>query len=274
VALEDEVAAHYGREDRTPALFAALQAAGKDVHRLTVDDLAPVDEFHVRGRFATIELGQSLGLRAEMEVLDVGCGIGGPARYFTATFGCRVTGIDLTPEFCRLAQLLTERTGLTGLVTFRQGSALAMPFEDGAFDAAYTEHVAMNIEDKPALYREVARVLKPGAPFGIYDPLQGPGGEVAYPVPWASDARSSFLATPEEMRRLLETAGLRIERWRDTTAQGREYLETQFAQVAKSGPPVLGIHVLRPDFRPLAENLLRNVQEGRVLAAEIICRKA
>ena len=272
--LEEEVAAHYTGRDRTRVILDALRAAGMDPDQLGVDDLAPVDEFHIRGRQATVELGQALGLGADQHVLDVGSGIGGASRYLAATHGVRVTGIDLTPEYCRLARRFARSTGLAERLDYRHGSALAMPFEDGAFDAGYTQHVAMNIADKPALYAEIARVLKPGAVFGIYDVMQGSGGEVVYPTPWANDSSTSFLAAPDEMRRLLETAGFRIGSWRDTTAAGRMFFETVLARIAESGPPPLGIHLLLPDFRRRAENILQGVAEDRLAVIEIVCRKA
>jgi SAM-dependent methyltransferase len=221
-----------------------------------------------------VELGAALGLGADQHVLDVGSGIGGASRYFAQVYGARVTGIDLTPEYCRLAARFARSTGLADRLEYRQCSALAMPFEDATFDAAYTQHVAMNIADKPALYAEIARVLKPGAVFGVYDVMQGPGGEVIYPTPWANDGSTSFLATPEEMRRLLEAAGFRIEGWRDTTAAGRTFFEAVLARIAASGPPPLGFHLLLPDFRPRAENMLRGLAEGRLAVVEIVCRKA
>jgi ubiquinone/menaquinone biosynthesis C-methylase UbiE len=272
--LEEQVAEHYTGADRTRVILDALRAAGKDPDNLTVDDLAPVDEFHIRGRQATMELGQALGLRADQRVLDVGSGIGGASRFFAQAYGARITGIDLTPAYCRLAARFARSTGLADRLEYRQGSALAMPFEDASFDAAYTQHVAMNIADKPALYAEIARVLKPGALFGIYDILQGPGGEVIYPTPWANDGSTSFLVTPDEMRRLLEAAGFGIESWRDTTASGRAFFETVLGRIAESGPPPLGLHLLLPDFRPRAENMLRGLAEDRLAVIEIVCRKA
>jgi MPBQ/MSBQ methyltransferase len=271
--LEEEVAAHYTGLDRTRVIVDALRAAGKDPDQLSIDDLAPVDEFHIRGREATVELGRALGLRADHHVLDVGSGIGGASRYFAATYGACITGIDLTPEYCRLATRFARSTGLADRLDYRQGSALAMPFEAATFDAAYTQHVAMNIADKPALYAEIARVLKQGGTFGIYDVLQGLGGEVVYPTPWANDASTSFLATPNEMRRLLEAAGFRIESWRDKTAAGRAFFATVLSRVAESGPPQLGLHLLLPDFRPRAENMLRSLADDRLAVLEIVCRK-
>jgi len=272
--LEEEVAAHYTGFERTRVILDALRAAGKDPDQLSIEDLAPVDEFHIRGREATVELGQALGLSADQHVLDVGSGIGGASRYFASTYRVHVTGIDLTPEYCRLATRFARSTGLADRLAYRHGSALAMPFEDATFDAAYTQHVAMNIADKPALYGEIARVLKPGAAFGIYDVLQGPGCEVIYPTPWANDSSTSFLATPDELRRLLETAGFRIESWRDTTAAGRGFFETVLARIAESGPPPLGLHLLLPDFRPRAENMLRGLAEDRLAVIQIVCRKS
>ena len=273
MTLEEEVAAHYTGLERTRAILDALRAAGKDPDRLSIDDLAPVDEFHIRGRQATVELGEALGLGADPHMLDVGSGIGGASRYFAHTYGVRVTGIDLTPEYCRLATRFARSTGLAERLEYRHGSALAMPFEDASFDAGYTQHAAMNIADKPALYGEIARVLKPGAAFGIYDVMQGPGGEVIYPTPWANDGSTSFLATPDVMRGLLETAGFRIESWRDTTAAGRAFFETVLGRIAESGPPPLGLHLLLPDFRPRAENMLRGLNENRLAVIEIVCRK-
>ena len=273
--LEQQVAAHYTGADRTRAILDALRAAGLDPDRLSVADLAPVGEFHIRGREATVELGQALGLGPHQHVLDVGSGTGGASRHFAFAHGARITGVDLTAEYCELAARFARSAGLAERLDYRHGSALAMPFEDRAFDAAYTQHVAMNITDKEALYAEVARVLKPGALFGIYDVLQGPGGEAVYPMPWANDPSTSFLATPDEMRRLLEAAaGFRVESWRDTTAAGQAFFATVLARIAESGPPPLGLHLLLPDFRPRAQNMLRGLTERRLLVVEIVCRKA
>ena len=272
MSLEEQVATHYTGLGRTRAVLDALRCAGKDPDRLSIEDLAPVDEFHIRGRAATVELGEALGLSAGQRVLDVGSGIGGASRYLAATYGVRVTGIDLTAEYCRLAERFARSTRLAERLEYRQGRALGMPFEAATFDAAYTQHVAMNIADKPALYAEIARVLKPGAAFGVYDVMQGPSGEVFYPTPWANDRTTSFLATPDEMRRLLETAGFRIESWRDKTAAGREFFESVLARTAESGPPPLGLHLLLPDFRPRAENMLRSLADDRLAVVEIVSR--
>jgi MPBQ/MSBQ methyltransferase len=274
LSTDRSITQHYARGDVGAAILAALEAAGKDVGRLSLDDLAPVDEFHVRGRAATVELMTALGLTSGMRVLDVGSGVGGPSRYVAATYDCRVVGIDLTEEFCRAAGLLSERVGLRDRVEYRPGDARAMPFADGAFDAAYTQHVAINIADKARLYAEVFRVLKPGAPFGIYDLLHGEGGDVLYPVPWSRDGTTSFLVRPAELRKLLETAGFAIVSWRDTAAEARRWLQEMEARTAEPDPPPNTLRLLfGEDAKAMVQNLARNLLEDRVIPIEVICRR-
>jgi SAM-dependent methyltransferase len=274
MSIEQSVAEHYARSDVGATILAALEAAGKDLGRLSLDDLAPVDEFHARGRAATVELTGALGLAPGMRVLDVGSGVGGPSRYVAATYHCDVVGIDLTEEYCRVARLLSERVGLGHRVEYRPGDALAMPFADGAFDAAYTQHVAMNIADKARLYAEVFRVLKPGAPFGIYDLLQGEGGEVLYPVPWARDRTTSFVVRPAELQALLEAAGFDVVGWRDTAAEARLWLEQMQARMAEpNAPPSMLRLLFGDDAKAMVQNLARNLLEDRVVPTEVICRK-
>src|ERR1700726_2665773 len=167
MSTEVAVAGHYGRGRLEEAILAAVVREGKDPEKLAAGDLAAVDEFHVGGIEATQELVKHLELQAGLRVVDVGSGIGGPARYFAAEHGCRVTGIDLTEEFVRAARSLTVRTKLDGVVGFRQGSALEMPFERESFDRAYMIHVGMNIADKAGIFREVRRVLKAGGLFAV-----------------------------------------------------------------------------------------------------------
>ena len=204
------VAEHYGKRDLAQTILAALRAAGKDVARMTIDDLAPVDEFHTGGRNATARLAQLAEVKAGQRVLDVGCGIGGPSRYLASTFGCAVTGIDLTAEFIEVANMLAGRTGLSGKVTYRQGNALELPFADASFDLVWSQNAAMNIEDRARLYGEMRRVLKTSGRLAIQDVAAGPGGEPYYPAPWASDQSISFLMTPQRTRDLLERAGFRV----------------------------------------------------------------
>ena len=219
--VNEAIQTHYARSDLGSAILAALEKAGKDISRLTLDDLAPIDEFHIRGRTATLELARAAGLDAEKHVLDVGSGVGGASRRLAKEFGCRVTGIDLTEEYCRAATMLSERTGLSQLVEYRQGDATNLPFDDASFDVVWTAHVAMNIPDKSRLYSEMHRVLKPGGTLAIYDILAGPSGPVLFPVPWARTPDTSFLAAPDELRKLLEETGFIVSDWSDTTDVAR-----------------------------------------------------
>ena len=272
--VNESVLAHYTRSDLGSVILAALANAGKDLNRLTPEDLAPIDEFHIRGRAATLELAQAASVDSTKRVLDVGSGVGGTSRYLAREFGCRVTGIDLTDEYCRTAAMLSERIGLAELVDYRQGDATNLPFSDASFDIVWTEHVAMNIPDKPKLYREMHRVLKPGGTLAIYDILAGPAGPVLFPVPWARTPESSFLATPDELRMLLEKSGFKVAVWSDTTDSARAWFVALAEKIRKEGMPPLGFHVLLgSDFQAMAQNQRRNLEEARIVLAQVVARR-
>lgn len=274
VAEKSAVESHYGRQGLGEIVLRALAAAGKDVENLTPADLAPIDEFHVRGRQATSELAARIGLTPNDRVLDVGSGLGGPSRLLAAEYGCKVTGLDLTADYCRVAQMLAEKLGLGGLVDYRQGDALALPFDDGQFDVVWSQHAAMNIADKARLYSEMARVVKPGGTVAIYDVLAGSGGPVIFPVPWATGPALSFLAEPAEWRRLLEGRGLEVIHWRDTTALGRQSFRAVVERNRKKGLGPLGLHVVMgTGFAQMTENQLLNLEQARVVLIETVCRK-
>ncbi len=209
--MTEPVATHYS-EDRKLADKVAqyLRSAGKNLDKLTPADLASVDEFHIRGRKATLELAVQMNLTADSHALDIGSGLGGPARTLAETYGCRVSGIDLTQAFCDAATTMSDWIGLGQRVDFRQGDATNLPFADHQFDAAMTIHVAMNIAAKDKVYAEARRVVKPAGIFAVYDVLQGEGGDVLYPVPWARDPSISHLATRDEMTALLTGAGFKL----------------------------------------------------------------
>jgi SAM-dependent methyltransferase len=264
------VARHYGRGGLLERILGALTEAGKDIEHLTIDDLAPVDEFHGRQRRATEELAAMLAPPAGARLLDIGSGIGGPSRYLAKMCGCRVSGVDLTEEFVAAANDLTRRAGLTGQVDFRQGSALDLPFPDASFDLAWSQNVAMNIFDRPRWYAEVHRVLRPGGRFAFQDVAQGPAGPVHFPVPWSDTPALSFLRTAEDTRAMLEAAGFTVVEWRDTSEASIAEFEAQRAQAAANpaanpgARPALGINlVVGADFLEKMKNSQRSLRENR-----------
>jgi len=263
--LRKRIEAHYtyrGLEDR---ILDALRRAGKNPDALAWEDLSPLDEFHVGGRRATAELARLAGIDDTMHILDVGCGVGGPARYLAGELGCRVMGIDVTAGFCRAATMLTERTGLGARVKFRQGDAIDLPFDDASFDAAWMQHMSMNIHDKSRLFREIHRVLKPDCVLACHEVVSGERGGLHYPVPWARDERVSFLISPDEMRGQLERSGFEIRVWDNVTAEARRWFERVVGRLRDHGPPVLGLHLLLgPEMTAMSANMLRNIVEGRM----------
>ena len=271
--MTDQVARHYAENaGLTNAISEKLRNIGKDVTKLTTADLVIVDEFHIRGRKATLELGEKMKLDARSHVLDIGSGLGGPARTLAEKYGCRVTGIDLTLPFCEAATAMSNWVGLGDRVSFKQADATSLPFESGTFDAAMTIHVAMNIAAKDKMYMEAHRVLKPDGVFAVYDVLQGEGGEVLYPVPWARDPSMSHLATPEQMNSLLAGAGFKLLDVHDSTEESQSFFERMTDQMAKTGaPPVIWQLFLGDDFPAMARNQVRNVTERRIRTVSYIC---
>jgi SAM-dependent methyltransferase len=256
------------------AILHTLLGMGKDLNHLRPRDLAPVDEFHVRGREATVELALLAGLGPGSRVLDVGCGLGGSVRYLADEHQCRGTGIDLTREYVEVARALAERVGLAAKAQFIQASALEIPFAGGSFDVVWTEHAQMNIADKNRLLSEVVRVLKVGGRFVFHDILQDEGGEPHYPLPWANDASISFLATAESLKGLLGDAGLSIRSWGDKSQQSLEWFTAVGEKLKKGGRPPLGLHLLMGENAKIkSQNLVRNLQEGKIRIIQAVAEK-
>ena len=272
--MTDQVAAHYaGRGELAKAIADSLVAAGRRLEGLTTTDLATVDEFHIRGRQATLELGKRMKLDNGSSVLDIGSGLGGPARTLAEAYGCKVTGIDLTPAFCDAATVMSGWVGLDDRVSYIQGDATDLPFEDDQFDAAMTIHVAMNIRAKDAVYAAAKRVVKPGGIFAVYDVLQGEGGDVLFPVPWAREPSISHLAKPTEMEGLLTEAGFRINEVDDSTEESQAWFEAMTKRMAESGPPAVTFQsFLGGDFPEMVRNQVRNLADRRIRTVTYICQ--
>ncbi len=259
---------HYGFGGIMEKIEAALDLAGKDVGSLSVDDLAPIDEFHTRGRESTLEVAELANLTASDLVLDVGCGLGGTARHLAEIYNCHVTGFDLTDEYISVGKRLTDLVGLSDRVELCQGSALEIPFEDETFDVVWTEHVQMNIADKNKFYSEIARVLKPDGRFVFHDVFRGTGDSPIYPLPWAEHESFSFLATEAEVRAVFGHAGLNIVQWHVKIQESLEFFKMVIAKIEADGPPPLGIHLLMGDnARDKLQNYIRNLTDDRVSVA-------
>jgi ubiquinone/menaquinone biosynthesis C-methylase UbiE len=257
------VETHCTRDDLSEAILTALKAAGKDLDHLTPDDLAPLDEFHGGQRPATVRLAELVGFSGTERVLDVGSGLGGPSRYLAWHYGCRVSGVDLTAEFVRVAEMLTRLTGLVDKVDYGQGDALDLPFERDSFDVVWSQNAVMNIADRDRLYREMRRVLKPGGKLALQEVAAGPGGPPHYPVQWARIPGISFLFSQEATRQALEAAGFRVLVWQDTTETALEAAQAR-ARNAGGPAPVLGTHlILGADCQAMFRNSARNLEEHR-----------
>ena len=271
--MGDEVALHYcSTQNLADAIADCLRSAGKDIDALKPNDLAAVDEFHIRGRTATLELAEKIKPGPRDRLLDIGSGLGGPARTVAEAYGCHVTGVDLTQAFCEAAEILSDWVGLGDRVDFQQADATDLPFLDHQFDAAMTLHAAMNIAAKDRMYEQARRVLKPGGAFGVYDVLQGEGGDAIFPVPWAREPSLSHLATPAETERLLEAAGFHVRDVEDSTAESQAWFEAMAARMAQSGsPPVTFSVFLGEDFPEMVRNQVRNITERRIRTVCYLC---
>jgi SAM-dependent methyltransferase len=259
---------HYAQPSRIDAVLAVVDAMNP-AGRLKTVDLAPLDQFHAGGLEATRQLAALAGIGSDQHVLDVGSGVGGPARFLAETHGCSVMGIDLAMDYCRLAEALTARCGLKDKATFRPADALDLPFADGSFDAVWTQHVAMNIADRPRLYREMQRVLRPGGIVALYDAVAGNDAPL-FPVPWARDASTSFLVSPGTLRNVLDEADLTVIAWHDVTEDAKRW----FASRPRGALPGLGLHLLMgSEFPAMSANFARNVREGRVGLLMAVARK-
>jgi SAM-dependent methyltransferase len=256
---------YWGRDGLGQAILDTLAGSGKNLEALMIDDLSPLDQFHGGGKVATVRLARLAGLQPGMQVLDVGGGLGGPARTLAAEFGCHVTVVDLTESYVRAAEVLTARLGLGERVTHHAGDALELPFDDGTFDVVWTQNSGMNIAAKERLYVGFHRVLRPGGLLALQEPMAGPVRPPIFPVMWARDAATSFLRVPVEMRALIEAAGFRVRAWDDVTTE-----------IAGSGPnaevPTHSIQalVMGEGLAAITRAGRRNRDEGRIVMVQAV----
>jgi cyclopropane fatty-acyl-phospholipid synthase-like methyltransferase len=262
----DNITGHYaGDGEIRRRIDEQLHLSGlTDDHTVSPSDLEAVDQFHVGGLEATQELARLFSPSQGSHVLDIGSGLGGPSRYLAANYGCRVIGIDITEEYCRIASLLAARMGLEDRVEYRHGDARELLFPDGTFDGAWTQHVSMNIAEKKELYEGICRVLKIGGRFALHDVVQRTPGPILFPVPWARTQEISHLQSMETMRKTILDAGSALVAWNDVTEGALRFLDAMVARSRNAETPRLGLHlVLGPDFPEMVTNFRRNLQEER-----------
>lgn len=272
--MDDSVAKQWGEGDVLGRILEAARASGLAPENFTVETLAPVDHFHARGFAATRELADLLPIRAGDRLVDIGCGVGGPARYLAARFGCHVDGLDITEPFVQAANRLTELIGLQDRVTARLGDGQSLPYADASFDGAFSQHVTMNVPDRDSFFAEAFRVLRPGGFFAMTEHGKGDSGVPHHPVPWSDDGAHEYLMRPEETVDRLEKAGFRAI---DTVETGEKYLQgyrNVMTLAARGELPRLGVHILLgPSAPDKTRNAARNIEEGRTRPIQIICRK-
>jgi len=266
---------HYHHGSLLKEITEAVTKLGKSNQTLTIEDLAPVDEFHIGGRVATEHLLQQLQFTAQHHILDAGCGLGGASRFIASTCQSRVSGIDLTGEYIEVGNQLCQWLGLNDAVDLQQGNILELPFDNDSFDGAIMLHVGMNIEDKVSLFSEIRRVLRPGAQLGVYDVMRIKAGKLAYPVPWATQNSTCKLATADEYRATLESTGFELTHEADRSEFAQTFFEMLRAKTAgKNGPPPLSLHTLMQESTAAKiKNMIDNIGAGRISPIEMVARK-
>ena len=265
---------YYSPNDLYNKIIDGLNKLGKDLSKVTLDDLQPVDEFHIRGDAATEELIKLAEFKPDMHILDVGCGIGGSTRRLSHETGCRVTGIDLSNEYIDTAERLTQLLNMQERVTFHACSALELPFDDSSFDGIWSLQMNMNVEDKLAWLQETYRVLKPGGRAVLYEVCGNKNTPLYFPVPWAQDDTMNFLVPPELFRDAITSVGFDIEVWNDKTDLAQKAFANATEPAGEPSLPVLGVYLLvGNDIQTKAYNLHRNLDEERVSLIETLAVK-
>jgi MPBQ/MSBQ methyltransferase len=269
----DSALAYYDGPDIVGKLLKALREAGLDPDALDIDDLAPLDEFHALGRAATLALAELAQPQADELILDVGAGIGGPARFLAARYGARVTALDATPRFCEAAAVLTRGAGLAERVQVVCGNALALPFAEATFDLVWTQAIAQNIADKQRFVAELARVVRPGGRVALFEVLAGPGGTLEFPVPWADRDEQSQLVTSVQLHDLLDSGSLEIVSWKEGPAAVEAIATAAKAVAIPPADHPLGLHILMPNFEARMAGLARNVAQQKIVLVQVLATR-
>ena len=275
MSLEQTVSEHYSNKGLLNKIYKGLEKLGIDKNQLTQSDLSSFDEFHIGGSESTLMLAEKLTMNASSSVLDIGCGIGGPARFLSSEFGCKVSGIDLTADFVNTGNSLTDQVGLSDKVKLIEASALNIPFADNSFDVSYMIHVGMNIADKDVLFSEAFRVTKPGGVFGIYDVMLIGNYELQYPLPWAVEEDGNAIASATDYISALIKAGFSLKHEDDKTDFANSFFEKMSARTDSSdGPPPVGLHLLMGDLTTQKiRNMAKLIKSGIIAPKILILEK-
>ncbi len=263
------ISEYWDKGDTPGRVRTALVKAGLTSDKVSLEEIAPIDHFHARGLPATIDLANRLPIKAGQHILDIGCGVGGPARYMANRFGCKVSGLDITPGFIEAGDELSKLTGMSEEVDLRVGDGVALPYQDQTFDGSYSQHVTMSVANRTGFFAEAYRVIKPGGFFGLSEHGLGSAGDPHYPLPWADRPEICFFVTRSETEQYLAEAGFeRIE----VVDTGQKYVDAYRELLAgastEEGPPALGPHVLGgDDMAERAANSTRCIEENRTRTA-------
>ncbi|HKJ47139.1 MAG TPA: class I SAM-dependent methyltransferase [Balneolales bacterium] len=267
----------YHQENLVQKILTSLQNHQINIDNLNPDELKALDEFHIKGRRGTLELAELAGVEKDMRILDVGCGIGGPARTLAKKYDCKVIGLDIIEEYCDVAETLTEITGLQDRVSFIHGDALDLPFENATFDMIWMQHISMNIPDKRLLFSEIRRVLRNGGKLALFEVCSGDQSKPYYPVPWADDSTISYMLTTYEFRQLIRKLGFKEYKWLDVSDSSLEWFMRQrrrFKKKKQQIPDTPGIHLLMGEQTPVKmENVIRNLEEDRIRVIQAVFSK-
>jgi SAM-dependent methyltransferase len=265
---------HWASGDVYARILDAMKLASLSPETVTVEQLAPVDHFHARGLAATVELADVLPIQAGHHILDIGCGVGGPARYLAQRFGCRVSGVDITAPFVEAANKLTALLKMEDLVKVTLGDGEHLPFGNAVFDGGYAQHVTMNIADRPRFFDEAFRVIRPGGFFALTEHGLGPTGNPHYPLPWSEDGSGAYLVTPADTVARLKGAGFVDVKVEDTGAKYLAGYRRAMDLAAQGALPPFGIHILMGVTAPAkTRNAARNIEERRTHPVQVICRR-